>query len=79
MTVESEETLKLRRGARAAMNARVLLLASLLVLGGLVATAPSASAMCYLDPDEPVPGATCGARSVTSCALALVKKGTCAL
>lgn len=61
------------------MNTRVILLASLLVLGGLVAIAPPAAAMCYLDPDDPVPGVACGANSVVSCALAVVKKGTCAV
>lgn len=61
------------------MNARVVLLASLLLLGGVVAIAPPAAAMCYLDPDDPVPGVQCGTNSVVSCALAAVKKGTCAV
>ena len=59
------------------MNTRVLLVASLLVLTGLAAVAPPASAMCYLDPDDPVPGVACGVDSTARCAMAVVKQGTC--
>lgn len=61
------------------MNVRILLLASLLVLGGFVATAPTAAASCYLDPDDPVPGVQCGVGSTVGCVLSAIKKGTCAV
>lgn len=61
------------------MNVRILLLASMLALTGVVATAPSAAATCYLDPDDPVPGVMCGVYSTASCVRGIVfEKGTCA-
>lgn len=71
--------LKHRENILAAMNVRVVLLASMLLFGGLVAVTPTAAAMCYLDPDDPLPGVQCGANSAVGCALAVVKKGTCAV
>lgn len=61
------------------MRSRVLILACLLALTGLVATAEPAAAMCYLDPDDPLPGTLCGVNSAVSCAKAVIGKGTCAV
>lgn len=58
------------------MAARVLLLAVVLALTGLGAVASPATATCYLDPDDPVPGVTCGATTVR-CVLATVKHQAC--
>ncbi|MGQ0534869.1 MAG: hypothetical protein ACT4PT_02225 [Methanobacteriota archaeon] len=33
----------------------------------------AAAYMCYLDPDDPVPGTMCGVNHTTSCAVAVVK------
>ena len=59
------------------MNVRVVLLASLLAVSGLVAVASPAAAMCYYDPADPLSGVECGVRSTINCIRSVIKDGAC--
>lgn len=64
-------------GAAGSMSAKTLLLAVLLTLGAVVVAAPTASAVCYDDPDDPVGSVECGLHSTVRCVKAIVQHDPC--